>query len=263
MRLRWTRTTAMANGAGVCAGLITLAWAAAAPGWATCAVDPQGSGHVGAIVDGRTLRLADGREVRLTGLAYPVGPHAAAALAAMAGDRDVVLRGQDDAPDRYGRQSFFVFPDGAGVSVQAALLARGEAVSSGLVTDPGCAAELGQAETAARAARLGVWADPDAIKSAERPGDILALTGQFAVVEGKVVSVRQAGPTFYVNFGRRWTEGFAVTISGRMMAAFEAAGVSPRSLENRWVRVRGWVERHGGPRMDLFRSGQIELIAGR
>jgi hypothetical protein len=47
------------------------------------------------------------------------------------------------------------------------------------------------------------------------------------------------------------------------MAAFEAAGVSPRSLENRWVRVRGWVERHGGPRMDLFRSGQIELIAGR
>jgi endonuclease YncB( thermonuclease family) len=253
----------MANGAGVCAGLITLAWAAAAPGWATCAVDPQGSGHVGAIVDGRTLRLADGREVRLTGLAYPVGPHAAAALAAMAGDRDVVLRGQDDAPDRYGRQSFFVFPDGAGVSVQAALLARGEAVSSGLVTDPGCAAELGQAETAARAARLGVWADPDAIKSAERPGDILALTGQFAVVEGKVVSVRQAGPTFYVNFGRRWTEGFAVTISGRMMAAFEAAGVSPRSLENRWVRVRGWVERHGGPRMDLFRTGQIELIAGR
>lgn len=231
---------------------------------ATCAPDQQGTGHVSAIVDGRTLRLADGREVRLLGLARPAdAAAAAAALATLAADRDVVLRGADDSPDRYGRQSLLVYLDDAASPLQAMLLRRGDAIYSGLVTDPGCAGELMAAEAAARASRLGPWAAPGAIKNAERPGDILAIAGQFGVVEGKVVSVRQAGTTYYANFGRRWTEGFAVTISGRMIAGLEAAGLSPKSLENRRVRVRGWVERHGGPRIDVFRAGQIELIAER
>jgi len=242
---------------------IRLVSAATAPRAATCAPNQQGSGHVGATIDGRTLRLADGREIRLTGLARPASPAAASAVAALVSDRDVLLRGEDDSPDRYGRQGFFAYLDDGGPSVQAALLRRGEAIYSGMVTDSGCAAELIAAEAAARASRLGVWAAADAIKNAERPGDILAIAGQFGVIEGKVVSVRQAGTTFYVNFGRRWTEGFAVTISGRMIAALEAAGLSPKSLENRWIRVRGWVERHGGPRIELFRAGQIELIAER
>jgi len=230
---------------------------------AGCAPDPQGSGHVSAVVDGRTLRLADGREIRLAGLARPATADAAAALTSLVGDRDVVLRGADDSPDRYGRQSLFVYPEDAGPSAQAMLLRAGHALYSGMLGDAGCAGELLAAEAAARSSRLGAWAAADAIKNAERPGDILAIAGQFGVVEGKVVSVRQAGTTFYVNFGRRWTEGFAVTISGRMIAALETAGLTPKSLENRRLRVRGWVERHGGPRMELFRAGQIELIAER
>ncbi|MGO9357160.1 MAG: thermonuclease family protein [Xanthobacteraceae bacterium] len=243
--------------------LAAVAGLAAGSCRAACALEPQGSAHVGAIVDGRTLRLTDGREIRLAGLARPAGQASAPALSALVGDRDIALRGQDDGPDRYGRESFFVFLDGTAPSVQEALLAAGEAVYSGLLADTGCAASLLQAEAAARSSRRGVWAAPDAIKNAERAGDILALAGQFVVVEGKVVSVRQAGATFYVNFGRRWTEGFAVTISGRMIASLETAGFAPKSLENRRIRVRGWVEQHGGPRIELLRAGQIETIADR
>jgi hypothetical protein len=83
------------------------------------------------------------------------------------------------------------------------------------------------------------------------------------VVEGKVLSVRQAGATYYANFGRRWTQDFAVTISRRMMASLEAAGISLKSLENRRIRVRGFVEQRGGPRIELVRVGQIEVIGER
>jgi hypothetical protein len=45
-----------------------------------------------------------------------------------------------------------------------------------------------------------------------------------------------------------------------MMASFEAAGINLKSLENRNIRVRGWVEQRGGPRIELLHVGQIEMI---
>ena len=174
----------------------------------------------------------------------------------------MTLRGEDDAPDRYGRQPAFVFLTGAGTPVQSELLRRGEALVSTEVANKDCAAELAAAEAEARQAKKGTWADPAAIKNAESPGDILAGIGRFTVVEGKVLSVRQAGATTYLNFGRNWTRDFAVTISRRMIPAFEAAGLAPKSLENRRIRVRGFVEARGGPRIEVLRVGQIEVLGG-
>ena len=86
--------------------------------------------------------------------------------------------------------------------------------------------------------------------------------GRFTVVEGKVLSIRQAGATTYLNFGRNWTRDFAVTISRRVAAAHAAAGIGLKSLENRRIRVRGWVEARGGPRIEVLRVGQIEMLGG-
>jgi hypothetical protein len=47
-----------------------------------------------------------------------------------------------------------------------------------------------------------------------------------------------------------------------MVAALEAAGTVPKSLENRRIRIRGWVEARGGPRIEVLRVGQIELLGG-
>jgi endonuclease YncB( thermonuclease family) len=237
----------------------------AAPASATgCAFEPQGEGRVAAVIDARTFRLDDGREVRLAGIepAIPDGTKAAAALSAIVGGRDVTMHGQDDAPDRYGRQPAFAFLAGAETPVQSELLRRGEALVSTEVTDKDCAAVLAAAEAEARQAKMGTWAEPAAIKNAESPGDILAGIGRFTVVEGKVLSVRRAGATTYLNFGRNWTRDFAVTISRRMMPAFEAAGLLPKSLENRRIRVRGFVEARGGPRIEVLRVGQVEVLGG-
>jgi hypothetical protein len=141
-------------------------------------------------------------------------------------------------------------------------LAQGAALASPTVTDKGCALVLAVAEAEARRAKLGAWGTPTAIKNAESPGDILAGIGRFTVVEGNVLSVRQAGATTYLNFGRNWTQDFAVTISRRTLPLFEAAGIALKSFENKRIRVRGWVEARGGPRIEVLSVGQIELLGG-
>jgi len=239
--------------------------AAATPAVAAgCSFESQGEGRVAEILDARSFRLQDGREVRLAGIEPVVAEKAnrTSALSAIVAGRDVTLRGEDDTPDRYGRQPAFVFLTGSETSVQGLLLAQGEALVSSTVTNKDCALLLTAAEAAARQAKQGTWADPAAIKNAESSGDILAGIGRFTLVEGKVLSVRQAGAMTYLNFGRNWTRDFAVTISRRMIPAVEAAGIVLKSLENRRIRVRGWVEARGGPRIELLRVGQIELLGG-
>ena len=75
-----------------------------------------------------------------------------------------------------------------------------------------------------------------------------------------MVSVRESGGTIYVNFGRRWSEDFTVTIAKRNERAFSAAGLEPKSLSGRRVRIRGWIEERGGPWVEAARPEQIEVV---
>ncbi|MCA1400756.1 thermonuclease family protein [Bradyrhizobium sp. BRP56] len=229
---------------------------------AGCNFETQGEGRVAAIVDARSLRLDDGREVKLAGIEVADKAKTIAALTALLVGREVTLRGQDDTPDRYGRQPAYAFLEGSEKPVQSELLRQGLAVASSEVADKDCAAALMAAEAEARAARSGTWAEATVIKNAESSADILTGIGRFTVVEGRVLSVRQAGATTYLNFGRNWTQDFAATISRRIVPAFEAAGLAPKSLENRKIRVRGWVEARRGPRIELLRVGQLEVLGG-
>jgi endonuclease YncB( thermonuclease family) len=227
-----------------------------------------GQGRVTAVIDARTFKLNDGQQVRLAGIELPgtaatAVPQDRTALEKLLLDRDVTLRGPNARPDRYGRLAGLAVAGDASNSVQGQLLDQGAAVFSGDVADSDnkdCAMELVAHEAAARRARRGIWSDGTAIKNAERPGDISPWIGQFVVAEGKIASVREASGTIYVNFGRRWTEGFAVTISRRMIRRFDAWGIALKTLENRTVRVRGFVEQRTGPRIEALGPGQIELL---
>ncbi|MGA8412060.1 MAG: thermonuclease family protein, partial [Xanthobacteraceae bacterium] len=107
---------------------------------------------------------------------------------------------------------------------------------------------------------LGLWGDPNyAAKEADNPTAVLAARGRFTIVEGKVVSVRESGGTIYVNFGRRWSEDFTVTISKRNERSFAESGLVPKSLAGRRVRVRGVIEERGGPWIEAVAPGQIEI----
>jgi hypothetical protein len=97
------------------------------------------------------------------------------------------------------------------------------------------------------------------MRHAEDPAGVLAVRGRFAVVEGKVLSVRESGGTIYVNFGRRWSDDFTVTVLKRNERSFTAAGMPLKKLTGQHVRVRGWIEERGGPWIEATRPEQIEI----
>jgi endonuclease YncB( thermonuclease family) len=107
------------------------------------------------VIDARSFRLDDGREVRLAGIAQASTerPAQTQALAAMLVGRGVRLSGEDDTPDRYGRELAFVWLMPDEILVQGQLLAQGEAIASADVADKDCAAALMAAEGTAREAK--------------------------------------------------------------------------------------------------------------
>ena len=229
------------------------------------------AGRVHQVIDGRSFTLDDGREIRLASLevppaskSSPAGRAARAALASLLAGATIELRSAAPAPDRYGRAMAYAFAAGQprSSSIAHAMLARGHARVGAAVGDPACAAELLSRERVARTAKMGLWNEPQyAIMAAGDLQGLVAGRGRFSVVEGKVWSVRASGGTIYVNFGRRWSQALTVTISKRQERMFSDAGLAPKALENRHLRVRGWIEVRNGPRIEASRPEQIELIA--
>jgi endonuclease YncB( thermonuclease family) len=224
-----------------------------------CKLAETGMGRVASVRDGRTLLLADGRELRLA--AIEVTDESRNTLQSLVSGRDVRLKQRGSERDRYGRVVAFVYVDDSQQSVQQTMLEQGQARVSTRIGDKSCADALLRAERVARVSRLGLWADPNfAPLKAENIDRIAAARGQFALVEGKVLSVRESGATMYLNFGRRWTRDFTVTILKRYRREFTTAGVDPKRLEGHPVRVRGWIEQRSGPVIEAAAPEQIELI---
>ena len=249
-------------------GLAALLAAAAAQAADKPACKPAtlGTAQVRSVLDGRTVQLTDGREVRLAGIEVPQKHDGAAkaALESLISERDIALLRLGADSDRYGRVVALVSLEPAGpeigLTVQRALLARGQARVTANIGDSACAASLLEAERTARAGSLGLWADPYyVIRHAEDPAGVLSVRGRFAVGEGKVLSVRESGATIYVNFGRRWSDDFTVTVQKRSERSFAAAGLELKKLAGQHVRVRGTIEERGGPWIEAARPEQIEI----
>lgn len=227
---------------------------------AACGDKALGSGTVTAVTDGgRTLRLSNGPSVTLG--AVFLSNNARSALETLVLGREVSLfaLGSAEEHDRHGRLVALVTLPGEAVpnSVQMTLLASGQAQVSG---NSACSAALLAAERRARAAGLGLWADPaTSVRNSAKPDEILAVRGRFALVEGEVLSVGDSGGTIYLNFGRRYSEDFTVTIPKRQERVFTAAGLPLKKLAGQHVRVRGVVEERGGPWIEALAPGQIEI----
>jgi endonuclease YncB( thermonuclease family) len=255
--------------AAMMAACLFLAQDAAAENAGPCRFEPLGTFTAVAVTDGRNIRLADGRDIKLLGIEVPQTAGSRAALASKIAlenlvlGKDIALTAPSNTADRYGRIAAFAFVNGSETPVQYNLLALGHAQVLANIEDKTCSLALFREERKAREARIGLWGDPGyALRAAEDGPGMRSQRGRFSVAEGRVMSVRDSGGTIYVNFGRRWSEALTVTILKRHERSFLTAGIEPKILEGRVVRVRGYVDVRNGPVIEATHPEQIE-IAGR
>lgn len=264
------------TGRRICAWLCALcASAAAAEGAPTDALAPGERGIVVSALDGDTLALASGLEVRLAGMQAPksapgkrgdeaaLADEARSALAALAGGRMIALYHGSARRDRY-RRAVAHAVRGDGLWLQGAMLRAGLARVRTLADNRALATEMYAAEQAARAARRGIWSHP--CYRVRAPDDLDDAIDGFRIVEGRTVAAaRSRGGRIYLNFGEDWRSDFTVVIARRNRNAFESAWAeaglaSVSALIGRRIRVRGWLRAENGPLIEADHPERIELL---
>jgi endonuclease YncB( thermonuclease family) len=221
--------------------------------------------------DGTTLRLKDGREVRLAGVvaanALDGDSNAAAratdGLNALTAGKSLTLYGPK-ARDRYGHLVAQVaFRDDARHWLQADLVSAGTVRVAPEMSGAACAKPLLDLEAEARAGHKGLWQEARfGVEQAENIEALITAMGRFAVVEGVVRRVGETSSRTYLDFGRRYNQDFSIMIPRSARAGFAAAGIDLKSLRGKRVRVRGVLFLSGGPAIEIRNPASLEIVAG-
>ncbi len=222
-------------------------------------------------IDGDTLKLGSGGEVRLIGIEAPKAALAPGdpTMAALAADstaslnalvrHGVVLRTDILKEDRYGRRLAQVF-DPDGTWLQASQIAAGLARVHGDGSNRTGLTDLLAAEETARAAGHGLWRHPTF--AVRRAGDwnLRRLAGSFQIVTGRVTAAALVRDTGYINFGADRRADFTLVIRKPVLAMLDPAVLDLTRLNARSIRCRGWIELRDGPSMDLSCPEQLEVL---
>jgi endonuclease YncB( thermonuclease family) len=224
---------------------------------------------VAAALDGATLRLEDGRELKLLGIEAPqesLVPHdaaldalvaqARAALAQLAEGKTAVLY----AEERDGSVAAQV--EIAGLWLQGELLTRGLARVHTMPGHAAGATVMLRLEEGARQARRGIWTHP---AFALRPiGELDHWVDTFQIVEGRLAAVGSDEGRTILSFVEEASDVLTVVVPAAAQARFRAAGIDFNRLTGwRGLRLRGLVLwRDGGPYMELEDPAQLEQPGG-
>tara|TARA_R110000764_G_scaffold49780_1_gene109888 strand:- start:12402 stop:13205 length:804 start_codon:yes stop_codon:yes gene_type:complete len=191
------------------------------------------------VTDGDTLRLQDGRRVRLIGVNAPeLGrngkasePYAQAAkrrLQALVQTPHLYLVTGSEATDRYGRTLGHLF-DNKGRNLEAQLLAEGMGYAVAIPPNTALVDCHMAAEKLARDAHLGLW-------QSQRVTPLSELgSGGFHLLRGKVSAVNNAGSTLWVDLDGPLTLRFTAADRSAFAALPDSSWVGEE------LELRGWV----------------------
>lgn len=230
------------------------------------------TGTVLEIVDGDTLRLADGRLVRLAGIEAPktylmqpgadvgsVVEAARRALERLAAGKQVMFRPAEPANDRHGRLLAEVML-ADGTSLQEAMISQGLARVRPFSGKLPCLDSLRASERKARFQHRGLWAEPEfSVISAYDPS-LIERNGVYVAVEGRVISVGHGRRVDFLNFGHIWRRDFTVLVGASAVRLLAQSGRSTDMMVGKRVLVRGVIEEDGGPAIRLNDPGEIEIL---
>lgn len=234
------------------------------------APEPVTSGTVRSIVDGDTLILRSGVQVRLVGIqapklplgrrgfkVWPLAEEARTALARLASGRTLALSYTGRKIDRHGRLLAHLTTED-GTWVQGELLRDGMARVYTFPDNRARATEMLAFEKAARAARRGIWAL--SYYRIRTDDDLGRVIGTFQIIEGTVIKAAVVRGRAYLNFGQNWRTDFTISISPKWMRRHWRDETSVAGYEGRRVRVRGWLKSYNGPLIEVTHPEQIEML---
>lgn len=258
--------------------LVLVFLAAAARAGATPSLPPSlpsglvslGAARVVSVVDGDTVVLDDGRQVRLVGTqapklplgrknftAWPLGEDSKAALDRLVRGQAVTLHGGGATMDRHGRVLAHLVR-GDGLWIQGAMIAAGMARVYSFPDNRAAVTEMLALETAARQARRGIWAhDYYAVRT---PDSVAGHVGGYELVEGRVMSVATVKARTYLNFGADYKRDFTIVLNAAARRALAKRSIKPPQFEDSTIRVRGWVSWENGPMIAVTHPEQIEVL---
>lgn len=229
-----------------------------------------GSATVIDIIDGDTVVLDDGREVRFVGIQapklplgrpnfrkWPFADAAKAAVAERAANRRVTLYFGGRETDRYGRALAHLVTEDD-IWLQGDLLMRGLARVYSFADNRALVPEMLELEAAARRARRGIWRlDWYAVTPQQ---DAARRIGEFALIEGRVMATAIVRGRGFVNFGPDYRTDFTASIAPRDLRVFAREGIDIARYEGRTLRIRGWVKSYNGPMIEVTHPEQIEEL---
>lgn len=246
------------------------------------ALTPGSSFTVAQVLDGETLLLHDGTQLRLAGIlapragdagakpgSWPIEVTARAELEALALGKTVELRFGTARQDRYGRhlaQAYAIAASGERLWLQGALVRLGLARAFSTPQTRACAPALLGEEQTARQGALGMWTEAAyRIRKADQPEALLPLRGSFQVVEGRIRKLVRTRHELRLELGTG-QRNFALRVRVPLARAGEGSQDLSRPTESQpkegaAVRVHGWIEeRANGPAIDLASGGDLELL---
>ncbi len=204
-------------------------------------------------LDGDSVRLTDGRQLRLIGVntpefgkdgapPEPLAREARAALAEMVNGRTLRIEPGREAHDRHGRLLAHLHT-GDGRRVEIELLRRGLGWLVAVPPNVDHVNALAAAEAEARAVRRGVWAEP---AYAPRPAETLTPPDAgFRFVTATVRAVDDRRHAYYVELAPRVVMVIPRQEWRDYFAGQAGHGRHPRALVGRRVTVRGWFTARG------------------
>jgi endonuclease YncB( thermonuclease family) len=250
-----------------------------------CGLEAGPERAVAAVLDATTLRLDDGKEVRLAGVLAPRGEDVGAPPDAWQPAREalsaattllvgatVALAFSGRREDRWGQvlAHLFVQRGDEQVWVQARLVADGHVRVHPSVDDGACLGRLVEHERAARAASRGLWSNAAyQIRPADRASELARWRGTFQLVRGTVASVTRTRNLVVVELASseearptagdrrdRTRSSTSTRLVWRRGLDAEIGGVQLR--HGAGLVVRGWIGGAGPPEIEVVAVSQLE-----
>lgn len=214
------------------------------------------------VIDGDSLVLSDGRQVRLIGINAPelgVDGRADQPLARKARERavqlaagqSVTLKFDRERTDRHGRALAYVaLADGT--DIQAQLVHEGLAWCVAIPPNTARVDKYCGAERGARTAKRGVWAEPSYVPT--RAADLRLTDTGFRLVQGTVLRIGHSRHAVYLDLH----PGFSIVIPNEAWREFPA---KTKPVRGQTLVARGWVTEYKNRlRMRIAHPAMLEVL---